>query len=71
VVLDFDGTGTAEAEVLTQLHSMHKEHRVDLVDACVVVHIKELGAGVTGLKNSAPQHVPDRQETINGHTERR
>ena len=37
VVLDFDGTGTAD-EVLTTLRSMQKEHLIDLEDACVVVH---------------------------------
>jgi uncharacterized membrane protein len=37
VVLDFDGTGTAD-EVLTKLRSMQKEHLIDLEDACVVVH---------------------------------
>ena len=37
VVLDFDGTGTAD-EVLTRLRSMQKEHLIDLEDACVVVH---------------------------------
>jgi uncharacterized membrane protein len=40
VVLDFDGTGTAD-EVLTKLRSMQKEHLIDLEDACVVVHTKE------------------------------
>ena len=37
VVLDFDGTGTAD-EVLTKLRSMQKENLIDLEDACVVVH---------------------------------
>jgi len=37
IVLDFDGTGTAD-EVLTRLRSMQKEHLIDLEDACVVVH---------------------------------
>jgi uncharacterized membrane protein len=37
IVLDFDGTGTAD-EVLTSLRSMQKEHLIDLEDACVVVH---------------------------------
>jgi uncharacterized membrane protein len=37
VVLDFDGTGTAD-EVLTKLRSMQKEHLIDLEDACIVVH---------------------------------
>jgi uncharacterized membrane protein len=40
VVLDFDGTGTAD-EVLTKLRSMQKEHLIDLEDACVVVHTEE------------------------------
>jgi uncharacterized membrane protein len=40
VVLDFDGTGTAD-EVLTKLRSMQKEHLIDLEDACVVVHTKD------------------------------
>jgi uncharacterized membrane protein len=40
VVLDFDGTGTAD-EVLTKLRSMQKEHLIDLEDACVVVHTDE------------------------------
>src|SRR5215475_116002 len=37
VVLDFDGTGTAD-EVLTKLRSMEKALLIDLDDACVVVH---------------------------------
>lgn len=37
VVLDFDGTGTAD-EVLTKLRSMEKANLIDLEDACVVVH---------------------------------
>ena len=37
VVLDFDGTGTAD-EVLTKLRSMQKENLINLEDACVVVH---------------------------------
>ena len=40
VVLDFDGTGTAD-EVLTKLRSMQKEHLIDLEDACIVVHTEE------------------------------
>jgi uncharacterized membrane protein len=40
VVLDFDGTGTAD-EVLTKLRSMQKEHLIDLEDACVVVHTED------------------------------
>jgi uncharacterized membrane protein len=40
VVLDFDGTGTAD-EVLTKLRSMQKEHLIDLEDACIVVHTKD------------------------------
>ena len=37
VVLDFDGTSTAD-DVLTRLRSMQKEHLIDLEDACIVVH---------------------------------
>ncbi|HEX5959057.1 MAG TPA: DUF1269 domain-containing protein [Hyphomicrobiaceae bacterium] len=37
VVLDFDGTNTAD-EVLTRLRSLQKENLIDLEDACVVVH---------------------------------
>jgi len=37
LVLDFDGTGTAD-EVLTRLRGMQKENLIDLEDACVVVH---------------------------------
>jgi uncharacterized membrane protein len=37
IVLDFDGTGTAD-EVLTRLRSLQKENLIDLEDACVVVH---------------------------------
>ena len=37
VVLDFDGTATAD-EVLTKLRGMQKAHLIDLEDACVVVH---------------------------------
>jgi len=40
VVLDFDGTGTAD-EVLTKLRSMEKALLIDLDDACVVVHTDE------------------------------
>ena len=40
VVLDFDGTGTAD-EVLTKLRSMQKEHLIDLEDACIVVHTED------------------------------
>src|SRR5262249_884661 len=40
VVLDFDGTGTAD-DVLTKLRGMQKEHLIDLEDACVVVHTEE------------------------------
>jgi uncharacterized membrane protein len=40
VVLDFDGTGTAD-EVLTKLRGMQKEHLIDLEDACVVVHTEQ------------------------------
>lgn len=40
VVLDFDGTSTAD-EVLTALRSMQKEHLIDLEDACVVVHTED------------------------------
>jgi uncharacterized membrane protein len=40
LVLDFDGTGTAD-EVLTKLRSMQKEHLIDLEDACVVVHTED------------------------------
>ena len=36
VVLDFDGTGTAD-EVLTKLRALQKEHLIDLEDACVVI----------------------------------
>ena len=36
IVLDFDGTGTAD-EVLTRLRGMQKQHLIDLEDACVVV----------------------------------
>jgi uncharacterized membrane protein len=48
VVLDFDGTGTAD-EVLTRLRSLQKEHLIDLEDACVVVHSE---AGKVQLKQS-------------------
>jgi uncharacterized membrane protein len=37
VVLDFDGTSTAD-DVLTKLRGMQKEHLIDLEDACMVVH---------------------------------
>jgi uncharacterized membrane protein len=37
IVLDFDGTGTAD-DVLTRLRSLQKENLIDLEDACVVVH---------------------------------
>lgn len=36
VVLDFDGTDTAD-EVLNKLRAMEKQHLVDLEDACVVI----------------------------------
>ena len=36
IVLDFDGTGTAD-EVLTKLRSLQKEHLIDLEDACIVI----------------------------------
>jgi uncharacterized membrane protein len=48
VVLDFDGTGTAD-EVLTKLRSMQKEHLIDLEDACVVVHTE---AGKVQIKQA-------------------
>jgi uncharacterized membrane protein len=37
IVLDFDGTSTAD-QVLTRLRSMQKEHLIDLEDACIVVN---------------------------------
>lgn len=37
VVLDFDGTETADA-VLAKLRDLRKEHLIDLLDAVVVVH---------------------------------
>lgn len=37
VVLDFDGTDTADA-MLTKLRSLKKQELIDLLDACVVVH---------------------------------
>ena len=37
VVLDFDGTETADA-VLTKLRSLRKQELIDLLDACIVVH---------------------------------
>lgn len=37
VVLDFDGTGTAD-NVLSKLRELRKEHLIDLLDAVVVVH---------------------------------
>jgi uncharacterized membrane protein len=48
VVLDFDGTGTAD-EVLTKLRSMQKENLIDLEDACVVVHTE---AGKVQIKQA-------------------
>jgi len=48
VVLDFDGTGTAD-NVLTKLRSMQKEHLIDLEDACVVVHTE---AGKVQIKQA-------------------
>src|SRR5262245_26320296 len=48
VVLDFDGTGTAD-EVLTRLRSMQKEYLIDLEDACVVVHTE---AGKVQIKQA-------------------
>jgi uncharacterized membrane protein len=40
VVLDFDGTETADA-VLTKLRALKKQELIDLLDACVVVHPRE------------------------------
>lgn len=37
VVLDFDGTETADT-VLTKLRALKKQELIDLLDACVVVH---------------------------------
>jgi uncharacterized membrane protein len=37
VVLDFDGTETADA-VLAKLRELRKEHLIDLLDAVVVIH---------------------------------
>jgi uncharacterized membrane protein len=48
VVLDFDGTGSAD-EVLTMLRSMQKENLIDLEDACVVVHTE---AGKVQIKQA-------------------
>lgn len=48
VVLDFDGTGTAD-EVLTKLRSLQKENLIDLEDACVVVHTE---AGKVQIKQA-------------------
>ncbi len=36
IVFDFDGVGTAD-KVLTKLRSLHKEHLIDLEDACIVI----------------------------------
>jgi uncharacterized membrane protein len=52
VVLDFDGTGTAD-EVLTKLRSMQKEHLIDLEDACVVVHTDAGKVQIKQAVNSA------------------
>ena len=64
VVFDFDGIHTAD-EVLNKLRSLHKEHLIDLEDACVVererdgkVHIKQavnltaLGAAAGGSRGA-------------------
>jgi uncharacterized membrane protein len=64
VVFDFDGIHTAD-EVLNKLRSLHKEHLIDLDDACVVeretdgkVHIKQavnltaLGAAAGGSRGA-------------------
>ena len=40
IVLDFDGIHTAD-EVLNKLHSLQKEHLIDLEDACVVERDKD------------------------------
>jgi uncharacterized membrane protein len=40
IVLDFDGTDTADA-MLTRLRSLRKQELIDLLDACVVVHSDE------------------------------
>ena len=48
VVLDFDGTVTAD-EVLTKLRSLQKENLIDLEDACVVVHTE---AGKVQIKQA-------------------
>lgn len=37
IVLDFDGTETADA-VLSKLRDLRKEHLIDLLDAVVVIH---------------------------------
>ena len=64
VVFDFDGIHTAD-DVLNKLRSLHKEHLIDLDDACVVererdgkVHIKQavnltaLGAAAGGSRGA-------------------